>query len=190
MQAGVKVEYQARKLLRRFDRLPGQVQTGIRKGLQRGLILMETRVRAGTGIKSRRGAAGLMGRLTSYSVITPGGGVDAAIGFRKTKGFPYELSQEFGATAKPGKAMSIPLDRTAKGMSARGRGPREYPGDLVLRISRGGKALLFPKGKNDAPPAYVLVKRIKPRLRFRQNVEAGKSQLFREVLRGAREAVA
>jgi len=154
-------------------------------------MLAEDRVRTNTKVKARRGAAGLMGRLTSYARPSVKWGVDAAIGFRKTRGFPYELSQEYGAKAKPGKAMAIPINREAKALSGRGGGPRDYPRELVL-VKTKDKALLFPAGKRGgtlSKPAYVLVKSIQPRLKFRENVTRSLPEISRQVVNATKKAV-
>lgn len=177
MSDGMTIQWEGQRVLQRFGRLPNAVQTAVVKGSTRGLLLMEDRVRTQTDIKARRGAAGLLGRLTSYARST-GDGMDAAIGFRKTNGFPYELSQEYGAKAAPGKAMSIPL--TAKARKA--GSPRNMSG-LVL-IKANNKAFLFStNAKGEArEPQYILVKSIKPRLRFRENVTKALPMFFRQVI--------
>lgn len=180
-----KIEFKARKLLKKFKRLPKEIREGIRKGLKRGLIILEGQVAVRTRIKSRRGSAGLMGRLTSY-VVTTGGEIDAAIGFRKTRGFPYEMSQEFGARAKPGKAMAIPLDGTAKALGERGGSAGSDPREMNIVIANG-KAFLFPEDSDDGP-AYILVKRIPARLNFTDTVTRGIAMLSGEVVKGARAA--
>ena len=103
MDFGLSFESNAAEILRRFERLSTGLQEGVLVGLRRGLLLAESAVRRNTSLKWRRGAAGLSGRLTSYARKV-GGQVDAAIGFRKTRAFPYELAQEFGAKAKGGGA--------------------------------------------------------------------------------------
>jgi hypothetical protein len=170
-------------ILRQFDRMPKTLQGAVVRGLTRGLLVTEDRVRRRTGIKSRHGAAGLMGRLTSF--VQTGmrdAAVDGIIGFRKTRGFPYELSQEFGAKAKPGKAMAIPVTREAR----RYRGPRDFPGGLFVphrqhvlaQKTRGGKMLVH----------YILVRSIPPRLRFRKTVFGSRLAIGREVVKAWREA--
>lgn len=172
------IETNARDLLRRFKHLPPRIQTGVLNGLKRGLLLAETRVRTASGVKARRGAAGLMGRVTSFARPS-GAGVDAAIGFRKTRGFPYELSQEFGAKAKPGKAMAIPITPQARRYAS----PRDFPGKLVIPRGRHVLALWRPRLKA-LEPQYILVKSIPPRLRFRENVMASLDAIWRAVLAG------
>jgi hypothetical protein len=173
-----------------FRRLPPRVQASIRRSLAGALLQVEGRVRRGAALKWRHGSAGLSGRLTSF--VRPGLlGLDARIGFRRTKGFPYELSQEFGAKARGGGAMAIPIDRTAKDLSERGQGPRRYPGLLRL-VKTSDKVFLFPLMKNGrrirVRPAYVLVKSIRPRLRFRETVFGSRDLIDRSVLDGWRAA--
>jgi len=170
------VEFEGSRIISRFQRLPNAVQTAVQRGSKRGLLILEDRVRTGTDIKNRGGGRGLMGRLTSF-VSADSAGMDAVIGFRKTKGFPYELSQEFGAKAKPGKAMSIPLTPEARRVDS----PREMD-DLVL-IKTASNAVLAKVDDGRVDPQFVLVKSIKPRLRFRENVQKGLPLFFREVVR-------
>lgn len=185
MAETVTLSSNAADLVRRFEQLPPQMQEGIKRGLERGLILAESRVRTGTAIKARRGSAGLLGRLAHFVRRLPGVGLDAAIGFRKTRGFPYELSQEFGATAKPGKAMTIPLTKEA----ARYSSPRDFPRKLF--VPRSNKRLLceFIPRARQLHPQYVFVKRIKPRLRFRQNVVESLPGISDQISEGAGRAI-
>jgi len=170
--------------MRKFERLPKAVQMGVLQGVKRGLLLTEDRVRRNTRIKSRRGAAGLMGRLTSNAETKPFMGVEGVIGFRRTRGFPYELAQEFGAKAKPGKAMAIPVSTRAK----KAAGPRSMS-DLVL-VKKGKQAMLIEEGKRGAVKVhYILVKRIKPRLRFMASVTANMNVISTQIERGAESKV-
>lgn len=171
MAVELKLETNVEEVLRWFDRLPKEVQTAVKKGLARALLIIEDKVRRSTGVKLSGARAGLSSRLTSY-VETPSDSkiaLDGVIGFRKTKGFPYELAQEFGAKAKPGKAMSIPVSPEAKRMNQLGQGPRDFPGKLF--IPRGRHVLAaYMKGAGTFVTQYVLVKSIKPRLKFVETV--------------------
>ena len=180
------------QVVRYFNRLPQAVQTGVIRGVRRAFLAIEDQVRRRANLSWRRGGAGLSGRLTSYARVGGGSlGLDAAIGFRKPRGFPYELSQEFGAKAKAGKAMAIPLDATARQLSDRGEGPRQYPGRLVM-IKTPRNVLLFPMGKRNLrqAPAYVLVKSIPPRLHFMQNVIGNKHLIEQGIRDGFAEGKA
>jgi len=171
--------------MRRFDRLPEAVQGGVVKGLQRGLLLAEDRVRRRSGVKWRRGGGGLSGRLTSYARRKGRAmGAEAAIGFRKTSGFPYEFSQEFGAKARPGGAMAIPVTAAAR----RAKSPRSHPdADKLFVHAAGGRAYLMRETRRAAHLEYVLVKRIRPRLKFRENVSAALPMIGRQVEKGWEE---
>ena len=184
MPDGIEISTNARELMERFDRMPAHVQNGLLKGIKRGLLLTGDRVRTNTGIKARRGAAGVMGRLSSFAGTTPGMGVDGQIGFRKTKGFPYELAQEDGAHAKPGGAMSIPM--TAKARAA--GSPRDYPGRLI-RLGRILVEAVALKTRTKFVPEYILVKSIPPRLRFRENVLASIPMISDEIEAGGKEGL-
>lgn len=160
----------ASDILRRFDRWPSYVQTSILKALKRHLMLMEGKVKQRADIKARRGSSGLMGRLTSYARVTGNDHVDAAIGFRKTRGFPYEYAQEFGARAKAGGAMAIPMSPIARALSERsGGGPSPRQLGIALFRPRGTNVLLEARQRSTVLH-YVLVKAIKPRLHFRRTV--------------------
>jgi hypothetical protein len=181
MEGRLEISSNAAEIVSRFNKMPAQVQAATLKGLQRGLLLAQNRVRTQTGIRARTGAAGLMGRLTSYARVQ-GGDVDAAIGFRKHGGFPYELSQEFGAKAKPGKAMAIPMTPKAK----RAGSPRNFPGELFIPMSSG---VLMEKRARSAVLQYVLVKSIPARLKFRENVLASLPEISREIVDSWKEGV-
>jgi hypothetical protein len=183
-QLGLQLDSNANRIIQRFERMPKAVQLGVAKGLQRGLLLADARVRRNTEVKMRRGAAGLGGRLTNYVTVKAGLGIEAAIGFRKTQGFPYELSQEFGAKAKPGKAMAIPVSREARQAGS----PRNMP-DLALIKGKRRVVLVTKGGKGRMRVHYVLVKAIKPRLKFRENVKASVPEISREVVNGAKEGM-
>jgi hypothetical protein len=187
----------AAAVLETFRKLPKQLQTGVKSGLGRGLLVAESRVRTGTGLKFRRGGAGLSGRLTSFVRTTTSGDIEGAIGFRKTRGFPYELAQEFGAKAKPGRAMSIPVSPEAKAASNRGEGPRSFGNRL--RLVKGLRKMLLVEDRfrgggrgggasiaSRTDLHYVLVKSIPARLRFRDNVQASIPYISEQVVKGAR----
>ena len=184
MADGMAISTNAAELMQRFDRLPACVQNGLLKGIKRGLLLAEDRVRTNTGCNRRKGAAGVFGRLTSFAGTTPAMGVDGQIGFRKTKGFPYELAQEFGAHAKPGGAMTMPL--TAKARAA--GGARNFPGKLI-RLGRILVEAVALKTRTNLVPQYVLLKSIPPRLKFRENVIASIPMISDEIEAGGKEGL-
>lgn len=189
----VEMDHDAERLVARFQRLAPEVRAGVQRGLARSLLVMETRVRQGTGVRWRRGMAGLAGRLTSYARPDAGLGIEAAIGFRRTRGFPYELAQEFGARAAPGKAMAIPISPLARRMSDRGQGPRDWPrtGAGALFRPRNARVLMQSTGLRTKPILhYVLTKSIPPRLRFIRTVRDNRSLIEQGVLQGAREGAA
>lgn len=196
MSDGIKIEISsdAEQLARTFERLPKRVQTGISNGLKRSLILIEDKVRmrcratSGDSVKFSGSRSGLSSRLTSYVKLLPGMGLDGAIGFRRTRGFPYELAQEFGAHAKPGKAMSIPVTDEARAAG----GASHFPGKLRL-VKTGHGAILVRdriagmRGMFEVE--YVLVKSIPPRLGFRQTVNANTDLISGEMVAGAEGAI-
>lgn len=179
MSDTIQISTNALDLLRRFERLPKELQTGVKKGLGRGLLLVEDRVRANSRLKSRRGAAGLMGRLTSFVTTYSGThGVDGVIGFRRNgRGFPYELSQEYGAKAKPGKAMAMPVTAQAR----RYPSPRQFPRKLFIPPHMAVLAEPYARGGGIKAIQYVLLKSIPPRLNFRKTVLASGDVISREV---------
>ena len=166
----------------RFERLPTELQGTVRKGLALGLLLVEEQVKRRADVRLSGGRSGLAGRLTSY--VEVGGrrfAVDGVIGFRRTRGFPYELAQEYGARAKPGGAMAIPISPEAKMLSQQGISARDFPRELfspkhsrVLGESLGGGRMQV---------HYVFVKSIAPRLHFRENVEDNMDIVGREVVK-------
>ena len=176
MSDAVSISSNARDILQRFERLPSEVKTAVKAGLARGLLLVEEQVKRRADVRFSGARSGLASRLTSYVQVGHGPiAIDGIIGFRKTRGFPYELAQEFGARAKPGKAMAIPVSPEAKGLSQRGLSAKDFPRRLV----RIGKTLVEPGvrwanqfGRDDGNGLrhYVLVKAIAPRLHFRENV--------------------
>lgn len=183
---GIQIDADAQRLLSRFARLAPAGRRGMLRRLRARLLILEGEVLRKADLRWRRGNAGLAGRLTSRAEGHAELGVDAAIGFRRRRGFPYELAQEFGARAKPGKAMSIPL--TAKAQAA--GGASRYPGRLVL-VRSGGQALLFPAGKRGAQgaPAYVLKRSIPPRLNFRRTVMGAAGKLSAAIVDGYHEGM-
>lgn len=180
----------AEVVLRRIRKLPAVMQSEIVKAVRRGLLVTESAVTTKTGVKSRRGRAGVFGRLTSYARADSMHGLDAAIGFRKTSGFPYELSQEFGAKAKAGGAMAIPISNSAKAHSERGQGPRTFGRGLIMLKATSGVYLVEMKKKNkNGKPHYKLVKSIKGRLKFRENAAAEMPHIMQDVVAGAQKGL-
>jgi hypothetical protein len=188
-----ELSFEASETMRRFNRLPREVQEGVRKGLARALLLTEERIRSNTGVRFTGAREGLGRRLTSYARKDAVLGVDAAVGFARGSGFPYEYAQEFGAKAKPGKAMAIPVSRVARAASQRGIGPRQlFPAGALAIVKAGGRALLIRKSATRRTRRieveYVLVKSIPPRLRFMQSVRASMPDIDRGITDGAEEA--
>ena len=176
----LKIESNAQEILARFHKLPESVQTAVLAGVKRGLILIDTDIRTKTRVKASGARSGLMSRLTNYAKKSGDLGVDAAIGFRKPRHFPYEYSQEYGAKAKPGKAMAIPVTPEARAMSQRGKGPREFPRKLFM--PPGYHILAEATGKATLMIQYILVKSIPPRLDFGKITVAGISKVWKEVV--------
>jgi hypothetical protein len=182
---GIQIDTNVREVMAKFHRLPGSMQQAVKRGIGRGLILMQERIKTSTGVKWRRDNSGLKGRLTSHVETTGKFGVldvDGVIGFRKSKNFPYELAQEFGAKAKPGKAMVVPVSDVAKQLSQRGKGPRDFPGKLF--IPKGHHVLMAAGGGKNSPllvTHYILIKSIAPRLKFRETVLASGDLISKEV---------
>jgi hypothetical protein len=179
------VSSNAAEILRAWSSWPKESQTAIIKNVARELILLQGEVRSRAALKLRSGTRGLARRLTSYARATDLGlGFDAAIGFRKTTGFPYELSQEFGARAAAGKAMAIPLTAKARRAgSPRNMAVRLFvpPGTHILAESTLAG---FRKTGNAFIAHYVLVKSIKPRLNFVQTVFSAAERLSKAILDG------
>jgi hypothetical protein len=189
----LQISSNAEELIAKYRRLPVVVRGCIRRGLAGALLRTEDYVRRGTRVTWRRGAGGLSGRLSSFAREGGRYGIDAAIGFRKTAGFPYELAQEFGAKAKPGKAMVIPLTPEAK----RSSGPRSMQGLFVLRTVGGTAFLARSQGKRKAKLVmhWLLVKRIPtmgkaPPLEFRKMVRENVPEIEKGIIGGAREGLA
>ena len=184
----IKLSNNADRIVKEWQRLSSRVRRGVELELRRELIRMEGRVKARSGVRFRRGAAGLGGRLTSF-VSADSQGLAGAIGFRKTRGFPYELAQEFGAKARAGHAMAIPVSAAAK----RAKSPREM--DLVMIKRRGRPPLLIERRKGKSgrwmKPIvhWVLVKSIPPRLRFRETIYAHLHHSSRAIESGAEKGV-
>lgn len=187
MSDAIQIDSNARELIADLAKQPGAVQRGVVRAVGAELLALRTKVIQGASLKWRRGNAGLAGRITSYSKMDGDIGFSAAIGFRKTKGFPYELAQETGAKAKPGKAMAIPVTNAARAAGS----PRAFPG--VLFIPRGthvlAKAKVGKKGTGGVAfeVQYVLVKSIPARLGFRKTIAANTDGISGAVVRGWKE---
>jgi len=187
----VQIEFgpEVSRVLRVFKGLSDATKAGIVAGATRGLLLAETRVRTRSGVKFSGAGKGLSNRLTSYARVHDDD-IDGAIGFRKTRQFDYVLSQEFGAKAKAGKAMVVPISPEAKAASMRGVGPRERGIELALVKSVGGKPLLISRVGRKVSIEYLLIKSLKPKLKFRENVAASVPDLEREIFNGFAGGVA
>lgn len=182
----------AANILRAFDALPKNLQEGVRKGLKRALLLLEDIVKRRADLKFAGSRSGLASRLTSD--VETGGAlvIDGVIGFRKTAHFPYELSQEYGAQAKPGGAMVVPVSPQAKALAARGQGPRDMAGVKLFRPKNTHVLAAFIPGRKSVgiEVQYILIKTLRPRLHFRENVMDNLDLVSREVEGGAAEAFA
>ena len=161
--------------MRRFERLPKTIQAAVKASLERELIVLEGKVVASAKLRWRHGSAGLAGRVASKVTVEHGFGLDGVIGFRKTRGFPYELAQEFGAKPKKGKALAIPVTAEAR----RSGGPRNMEGLFIPGAGREavGKysgrtvgVLAREAARGKIRVHWVLVKSIPPRLNFRKTV--------------------
>jgi len=191
----IQISSNAEQLARTFERLPKRVQTGVSNGLERALLVIESKMRvrcqstSADSVRFSGSRGGLSSRLTSYVKRLPGMGLDGAIGFRRTRGFPYELAQEFGARAKAGKAMAIPVTDEARAAGS----PRNFPGGLVL-VKGIHKAVLIKRAspgvfRGGLMVQYVLVKSIRARLGFRQTVNDNVDLISNEMTRGAEAAL-
>ena len=188
MADNLTIQSNALEVLRKFDRLPNEIQTSVRKGFARGLLLVEEEVKRRADVRLTGARSGLASRLTSYVQVKVGDlAVDGVIGFRKTAGFPYELAQEFGAHARPGGAMAIPVSDEAKALASRGVSAKDFPRELfvpgrthVLAENLGLES--FRSGNGMLTVHYVLVKSIPPRLHFRESVEDNLDVVWREVM--------
>jgi len=179
---GIQISSNARQILERFERLPDETQQAVKRGLARGLLLVEEEVKRRTDVRLSGSRSGLASRLTSYVEIAVGPiAIDGVIGFRKTRGFPYELAQEFGARARAGGAMAIPISDEAKALGERGISAKDFPRDLF----RPEKSHVLAESMGDArlEVHYVLVKSIPPRLHFRENVEDNLDIVGREIVK-------
>lgn len=194
MSAGIQIDSNAAEILKGFHRLQPAAQTAVVKRVKGALLVVESKVRTGAGVRWQRGMAGLAGRLTSYSKAADERTMlDAAIGFRKYKGFPYELSQEYGAKASPGKAMAIPVTPKARAAGS----PRNFPGGLVLikdtknavLVSRAKKVKSLKDFQAGGEIQYVLVKSIKGRLGFRKTVLDNVSLLSEAIVEGYQDGM-
>jgi len=169
----IKFDTNARRILARFDSYPKAMQTAIQNGLARGLLLVEDQVKRRADVRFSGSRQGLASRLTSYTKVAgSAAAIDGIIGFRRTRGFPYELAQEFGAKAKPGGAMAIPITPEAKHLSQLGKSAKDFPRKLFIPGSKGDPTGVLAEsvGANRMVVHYVLVKSIPPRLHFRENV--------------------
>ena len=196
MSDGLFITSDAAKLMKEFADLPKHLQEAVRKGLKRALLLIEDAVRRRADVKFAGSRAGLSSRLTSYVEVGGALAIDGVIGFRKTAHFPYEMSQEFGAKAAPGKAMVVPVSAKAKALSARGQGPRDMAG-VTLFIPKGTHVLAeqknlksFRRGGHILEIHYILIKSLRPRLHFRENVIDNLDIVGREIISGVKEALA
>lgn len=186
MSDEIQIDSNVRELLKAWAALPDKLRAGVKAGLARGLLLVEDRVRSQTKVKWRRGASGLSGRLTSFVEQVSGGiAVDGLIGFRRRRGFPYELAQEFGAKARAGGAMAMPVSAAAKRLSDRGGSPREFPEPLFIPPHMNVLATAYKRGGGLKAIHYVLLKSIPPRLGFRKAVLGSADVINREVASAA-----
>jgi len=178
-----QIRSNAAELLRKFDRLPAALQTAVERGMKRGLLLSEEEVRKGADLNFSGSRSGLLSRLTSvvHASHTGAVSIEGRIGFRKTAGYPYEYAQEFGADAKPGKAMVVPISDQAKFLSERGEGPRDFPGELFRPPNT--RVLATRQGPYRLQIHYVLFKHLKPRLHFRDSVEASMDDVAKEMVK-------
>lgn len=186
---GIQIDTNAAQILRQMEGYTERARTAIRQSVARQLILEKQAFLATTGVTFRRGARGLQGRVATFATSLPGIGFDAGIGFRKTSGFPYELAQEFGAKAKPGRAMSIPVTPKARKAGS----PRNMKAKLfvphgthVLAESTGLKG--FRKTGSTFIVHYVLVKSIKARLGFRSSLSGAGERISGAIRDGLKEA--
>lgn len=194
MADGVTLGTNAEKILRKFERLPKKLQSGVRKGIKRGLLITESRVLQGADLTFSGSRSGLASRLTSAVELGNGAiGIDGVIGFRKAQGFPYELSQEYGARAKSGGAMAIPVSPEARAARERGISAGDFPADMF--IPKGTHVLAedlglasFRAGGGMFKIHYVLVKSIPPRLNFRKSVRESFWEIGKQVVKGMKEA--
>lgn len=180
MSDSIEIVSNATDILRRIEGMPERLQGAVKRGFARGLLLIEDAWKRDTAVRLTGGRSGLASRLTSFVRDEQGGrSVAGYIGFRKTKGFPYEMAQETGAKARPGHAMAIPISKEARALSERGVSAKDFPRPLV----RPGKSRILVEWRyrgarrgagagtlSHAVMHYVLVKSIPARLRFRESV--------------------
>lgn len=182
MSDDIHIVSNASDIMRRFSSLRPEIRGAVKRGIKRGLILAEEEVRRKADVKFSGGRSGLASRLTSHVVEESGAiAVDGVIGFRKTRGFPYEMSQEYGAKAKAGGAMAIPVSAEAKKLSARGISAKDFPGKL-FRPSHSPDVLMEREGLLVALH-YVLRRSIPARLHFRSTVTESLPMISREIVR-------
>lgn len=177
----IELTSNAEEIIGRLNGMGERTQQAIAAGVGRAWLVIGSRWRAATGVKISGAGQGLGARLASFSEVR-GGQLSAAIGFRKTAHFPYELAQEFGARAKPGKAMVVPVGNKAKSMSRRGMGPRDWPEGALAMRKLGGRAFLFSTTKKASHLEYVLIKSLRPRLKFFETVQANADVISGEVV--------
>lgn len=178
----IRIESDAQQILERFERLPARVQGAVKRGLARALLLLEEDVKRGADVRFSGSRSGLASRLTS-AVETHGErfAVDGVIGFRKTRGFPYELAQEFGARARAGGAMAIPISAEAKALGERGISAQNFPRKLFR--PRRHRVLVEAVGRDRIVTHYLFVKSIPPALHFRDSVLGNLARVSREVVK-------
>jgi hypothetical protein len=170
-------------VLKGFAKQPAKIQDAIVRGTKRGLLLTRGYVRKGAELRFTGGRSGLISRLTSDAHKTGLMGMTGYIGFRRTTGFPYELSQEFGAHAKPGKMMAIPVSPLAIAAGQRGIGPRKLGVKLFIPPHMHVLCEAYKSQKRGPIKTvhYVLVESIKPRLNFRRTVLDQAPMIGREI---------
>lgn len=178
----VQISSNARAILARFERLPSELRAVVKRGLARGLLLLEEEVKRRADVRFTGARSGLASRLTSHVEVGLGPvGIDGVIGFRKTRGFPYELAQEFGAKARAGGAMAIPVSPEAKALGQRGVSARQFPRTL---FSPKGCGILAERLASDQLVVhYVFAKSIPPRLHFRETVADNVGVVGNEVVK-------
>jgi len=174
------IQSNAADILRRFERLPNEVQGAVKRGFSRGLLLVEEEVKRRADLRLTGSRSGLASRLTSHVLVGGKAAVDGIIGFRNTRGFPYEMAQEYGATARAGGAMAIPISDEAKMLSQRGISAKDFPRKLFSR--RTSRFLMEAVGGHALILHYIFVKSIPPRLHFRDSVEDNTDLVMREVV--------
>jgi len=188
MADGIQILSNAAAIARRFEDLPSKVQSAGRKGFARGLLLLEEEVKRRADLRFSGSRSGLASRLTSLVEVGSGAiAIDGQIGFRRTRGFPYELAQEYGAQARSGGAMAIPISKEAKRLGEQGVSAKDFP----RTIFRPGNShvLAEAKARGSITVHYVLVKSIRPRLHFRDTVEDNLGMVADHFVRAVQEAL-